>query len=49
VANYSYIPLNSDSEIEDEIGGECSTYGTDEKCIQDFAPRTWREDTALKT
>jgi hypothetical protein len=28
---------------EDEMGGACSTHGSDEKCIQYFGWKPWRE------
>jgi len=33
---------------QDEIGGTCSKHGRNEKCIQNFGQRTWREDTTWK-
>jgi hypothetical protein len=32
-------------KIKDEMGGACSTHGRDEKCIQYFGWKTWREET----
>jgi hypothetical protein len=29
---------------EDEMGGECSAYGGDEKCAQNFSWEVWRRD-----
>jgi len=34
---------------EGEMGGARSTYGSDEKCIQHFERKTWREQTTPKT
>jgi hypothetical protein len=28
------------NQIEDEVGGACSTRGKDEKCIQNFSRKT---------
>jgi hypothetical protein len=34
---------------EDELGWECSEYGGDEKCLQNFDWKTVREETAWET
>jgi hypothetical protein len=34
---------------EDEIDGTCTTHGSDEKCMQKFGWKTWREETTWKT
>jgi len=34
---------------ESEIGGASSTRGRDEKCVQNFSPKTWREEMTWKT
>jgi len=31
------------------MGGECSTHGSDEKCIENYCRKTWREETTRKT
>jgi len=40
----------SGDQIEkNEMGGACSTYGGEERCIQVFSGETWREETTWKT
>jgi len=34
---------------EDEIGGVCSVYGRDERCIHNFGQKIWRDETTWKT
>jgi len=33
---------------EDVIGRSCSIHGRDEKCVQNFGQKTWREESAQK-
>ena len=35
-----YFSLNITRVIKDNMGGECSTYEEDEKCVQDFSWET---------
>jgi hypothetical protein len=34
---------------EDEMDRECSTHGRDEKYVQNFGRKTWKEETTRKT
>jgi len=35
----------SDQIKEDEMGVACSAHGRNEKCMQYFGRKTWKEDT----
>jgi len=41
--------LNLWSNQENYVGGGCSTYGGDERCMQGFGRETWRKETTWKT
>jgi hypothetical protein len=44
----SYRLVTQGDVKEDEMGGACSSHGRDEKCIQHFGRKTWREETTRK-
>jgi hypothetical protein len=41
--------LNLWSNQENDVGGACSTYGGDERCIQGFGGETWGKETTWKS
>jgi len=47
---YCYTEIYSGDQIrKNEMGGPCSMYGIEERCIQSFGGETWRKETAWKT
>jgi len=47
---YSYTQIYSGDQIQkNEMGGPCSMYGTEERCIQGFGVETWGKETSWKT
>jgi len=36
--------INMDQSKGDEMGEGCRTHGRDERCLQNFGRKTWRED-----
>ena len=39
----------SDKTEKNEMGGACSTYGGEERYIQDFGGETWEKETTWDT
>jgi len=40
---------DGDKIKEDKIDRACSTHWTEDKCMQNFGWKTWREETTRKT
>jgi hypothetical protein len=46
---YASPNISRHQATKDEIGRACDTHGRDEKCIQSFGCKTFREEATWKT
>jgi hypothetical protein len=46
---HSSLKISRDQFEKNEMGGVCSTYGGEERCVEDFGGEIWGEESTWKT